>query len=76
MLNTTCGDVYTHLGYVMVVGFTGTPIDATLDVFGEVIDSYTMTESVPDLKACRWSYNAWRLRSFLQEVLCPIGRAL
>ena len=30
------------------VGFTGTPIDATLDVFGEVIDSYTMTESVRD----------------------------
>jgi len=25
------------------VGFTGTPIDATLDVFGEVIDAYTMT---------------------------------
>ncbi len=30
------------------VGFTGTPIDATLDVFGEVIDAYTMTESVKD----------------------------
>ncbi|WP_163362093.1 hypothetical protein, partial [Klebsiella aerogenes] len=30
------------------VGFTGTPIDATLDVFGETIDSYTMTESVND----------------------------
>ena len=30
------------------VGFTGTPIDATLDVFGDVIDSYTMTESVKD----------------------------
>ena len=30
------------------VGFTGTPIDATLDVFGPVIDSYTMTESVKD----------------------------
>jgi type I restriction enzyme, R subunit len=30
------------------VGFTGTPIDATLDVFGEVIDAYTMTESVQD----------------------------
>lgn len=30
------------------VGFTGTPIDATLDVFGEVIDAYTMTESVRD----------------------------
>lgn len=30
------------------VGFTGTPIDATLDVFGKVVDSYTMTESVND----------------------------
>ena len=30
------------------VGFTGTPIDATLDVFGNVVDSYTMTESVAD----------------------------
>jgi len=30
------------------VGFTGTPIDATLDVFGDVVDSYTMTESVQD----------------------------
>lgn len=30
------------------VGFTGTPIDATLDVFGDPIDSYTMTESVND----------------------------
>ena len=30
------------------VGFTGTPIDATLDVFGPVIDSYTMVESVFD----------------------------
>jgi HsdR family type I site-specific deoxyribonuclease len=30
------------------VGFTGTPIDATLDVFGRVVDAYTMTESVKD----------------------------
>ena len=30
------------------VGFTGTPVDATLDVFGEVVDAYTMTESVRD----------------------------
>ncbi|HNY44442.1 MAG TPA: type I restriction endonuclease subunit R [Bacteroidales bacterium] len=30
------------------VGFTGTPIDATLDVFGPVVDAYTMTESVRD----------------------------
>lgn len=30
------------------VGFTGTPVDATIDVFGPVVDSYTMTESVTD----------------------------
>ncbi|MCP4216913.1 MAG: type I restriction endonuclease subunit R [bacterium] len=30
------------------VGFTGTPIDATLGVFGPVIDAYTMKESVAD----------------------------
>ena len=30
------------------VGFTGTPIDATIDVFGGVVDAYTMTESVRD----------------------------
>ncbi|MBK8701952.1 MAG: type I restriction endonuclease subunit R [Saprospiraceae bacterium] len=30
------------------VGFTGTPIDATLDVFGKVVDAYTMIESVKD----------------------------
>ena len=30
------------------VGFTGTPIDATIEVFGKVVDAYTMTESVCD----------------------------
>ncbi len=30
------------------VGFTGTPIDETIEVFGRVVDSYTMTESVRD----------------------------
>ncbi|MCM1358578.1 MAG: type I restriction endonuclease subunit R, partial [Prevotella sp.] len=30
------------------VGFTGTPIDATIEVFGAVVDAYTMTESVED----------------------------
>ena len=30
------------------VGFTGTPIDATIDVFGDVVDAYTITESVAD----------------------------
>lgn len=30
------------------VGFTGTPIDATLDVFGSVVDEYSMIEAVED----------------------------
>ena len=30
------------------VGVTGTPVDATLEVFGDVVDSYTMHESVED----------------------------
>ena len=41
---------YLHdsLPYATYVGFTGTPIDATIDVFGDVVDAYTMTESVSD----------------------------
>ncbi len=41
---------YLHdsLPNAVFVGFTGTPIDATLDVFGKVVDAYTMTESVKD----------------------------
>ena len=41
---------YLHdsLPNAIYVGFTGTPIDATLDVFGDIVDSYTMTESVKD----------------------------
>ena len=30
------------------VGFTGTPIDKTFEVFGDVVDAYTMNESVQD----------------------------
>lgn len=30
------------------VGFTGTPIDETIQVFGKVVDSYTMQQSVAD----------------------------
>jgi len=30
------------------VGFTGTPVDGTLAVFGDVVDAYTMKESVDD----------------------------
>ena len=30
------------------VGFTGTPVDGTIEVFGAIVDAYTMTESVKD----------------------------
>ncbi len=38
------------------VGFTGTPIDATLDVFGKVEHAYTMKESVEDKITVRIVY--------------------
>lgn len=40
--------LHSSLPQATFVGFTGTPIDATLDVFGDVVDAYTMTESVKD----------------------------
>ncbi len=49
------------------VGFTGTPIDATLDVFGEVIDSYTMTESVKDEITVRIVYEGRAARVLLDN---------
>lgn len=41
---------YSHdsLPNATYVGFTGTPIDATLEVFGKVVDAYTMSKSVRD----------------------------
>jgi type I restriction enzyme R subunit len=40
--------LHSSLPNATYVGFTGTPIDATLDVFGPVVDAYTMNESVQD----------------------------
>lgn len=49
------------------VGFTGTPIDATLDVFGEVVDAYTMTESVKDEITVRIVYEGRAAKVLLQN---------
>jgi type I restriction enzyme R subunit len=38
------------------VGVTGTPVDGTLEVFGEVVDSYTLQESVEDEITVRIAY--------------------
>jgi type I restriction enzyme R subunit len=49
------------------VGFTGTPIDATMDVFGEIVDSYTMTESVMDEITVRIVYEGRAAKVLLEN---------
>ncbi|MEP2772920.1 MAG: type I restriction endonuclease subunit R [Fulvivirga sp.] len=49
------------------VGFTGTPIDATMDVFGPVVDAYTMTESVFDEITVRIVYEGRAAKVMLKN---------
>lgn len=49
------------------VGFTGTPIDATLDVFGAVVDAYTMKESVEDEITVRIVYEGRAAKVLLND---------
>lgn len=49
------------------VGFTGTPIDATLDVFGDIIDQYTMTEAVQDQITVKIVYEGRASKVYLDE---------
>lgn len=48
-------------------GFTGTPIDATIMVFGPVVDSYTMKESTDDGITVRIAYEPRLARVQLSE---------
>lgn len=50
------------------VGFTGTPIDATMAVFGEVEDSYTMIESVYDEITVRIVYEGRAAKINLNKI--------
>jgi type I restriction enzyme R subunit len=49
------------------VGFTGTPVDRTLDVFGQVVDAYTMNESVKDEITVRIVYEGRAAKVLLQS---------
>lgn len=49
------------------VGVTGTPIDGTLEVFGDVVDAYTMQESVEDEITVRIVYEGRAARVLLDE---------
>lgn len=65
-LKKTDKGVYTTYGFAKYLrdsfpnatycGFTGTPIDETISVFGDVVDSYTMKESSDDGITVRISY--------------------
>lgn len=48
-------------------GFTGTPVDETLAVFGPIVDSYTMKESADDGITVRISYEPRLARVMLSD---------
>ena len=48
-------------------GFTGTPVDETIAVFGDVVDSYTMKESSDDGITVRIAYEPRLARVILSE---------
>ncbi len=49
--------LHTALPAATYIGFTGTPVDATMDVFGPVVDQYNMTDSVQDGITVRLVYD-------------------
>ncbi len=49
------------------VGFTGTPIDETIHVFGEVVDRYTMLQSQRDEITVPIKYDPRMIRVFLNK---------
>ena len=59
--------LHTALPHATYVGFTGTPIDATMEVFGPVIDQYTMTDSVKDGITVRLVYDGRPARAVLDD---------
>ena len=48
-------------------GFTGTPIDETLAVFGPIVDKYTMKESSDDGITVRIAYEPRLARVIVNE---------
>ena len=59
--------LHTALPQATYIGFTGTPVDATMDVFGPVVDQYTMTDSVKDGITVRLVYDGRPARATLDE---------
>lgn len=59
--------LHTSLPNATYIGFTGTPVDSTLDVFGPVVDQYTMTDSVKDGITVRLVYDGRAVRACLDD---------
>lgn len=76
-LKMTENGVYTTYGFAhylreslpnaVYCGFTGTPIDESVAVFGDIVDSYTMKESSDDEITVRISYEPRLARVLLSE---------
>lgn len=76
-LKKTDDGIYTTYGFgyylrtsfpnATYLGFTGTPIDETLSVFGNVVDKYTMKESSDDGITARIQYEPRLARVILSE---------
>lgn len=76
-LKKTIDGVYTTYGFAhylreslpnaVYCGFTGTPIDEAIAVFGKVVDSYTMKESSDDGITVRISYEPRLARVLLSD---------
>lgn len=76
-LKKTDGGVFTTFGFAKYLrdsfpnatycGFTGTPIDETIAVFGEIVDSYTMKESSDDGITVRIAYEPRLARVILSD---------
>ena len=76
-LKKTDNGVYTTFGFAKYLrdsfpnatycGFTGTPIDETIAVFGDVVDSYTMKESSDDGITVRIAYEPRLARVILSD---------
>ena len=59
--------LHTALPHATYIGFTGTPIDATLDVFGPLVDQYNMTDSVKDGVTVRLVYDGRAARACIDD---------
>lgn len=76
-LKKTSEGVFTRYGFAKYLrdafpnatycGFTGTPVDETIAVFGPIVDSYTMKESADDGITVRISYEPRLARVMLSD---------